>query len=554
MGRIQSLVAQILLLGLILVWPVLLAGQTKLPRIERIASAATYEVPIGAIVPQSLISIFGENLSEGTSGATPPLPLELGGVRVTILGRPAPLLFVSPSQIDVQASRSLSYPLWQGGVVVTTPFGTAEIPPIPNPLLGSYGPRIFLRNSGSCGSPVIFNMTSDGIEGLNSPETPAKPGDWLVILATGAGVAFDIKDGEAAPADRGLRANSPNVLPGLFNRAHSPSDYPHDLTWNGKLEGHVGVDEVIVRIPPELPDGCTVPLQLDAGWYGFGPQSQSVPVAISRKPGPCVDPPPDSSAVIRLERVETSGMEPPQNKSLVTMEFIRAQGRMLAHEGQPDYIHRRTVRRMPGGSPSAYDYFERKAGPSCPGFEAYRGEPLDPGTIIVEREDDGQQAVLQPRQNENGQWGYTAELPEGMLREGRVRVRGLGGADVGPFEALVEFPPFQVLSDLSPGAKYRWEVKWSGGAAGDGVRVSWGENLKGRPHARQFLIPSESGGTHFWPPSAEVTPPPPGLKLPELNLVVEPAELGTVTFQAEGLTLGGRLERRMVYRYQGLVN
>lgn len=549
MGRTQKQLARIALLGSTLVWPGCLAGQTKPPRITRISNAATYEIPLqGRLLATSLISIFGENLAPETRGAVPPLPTELSGVRVFVGGIPAPLLFVSSSQIDVQVPRGISY---EGAVKVATPAGsvTGIVHDQSWPT-----PGIFLRDSGFCGAPVVFNRTSDGIEGLNSPETPAKPGEWLEILATAAGWAGNVKDGEAAPADRGLRANSPNVLPGLFNREHSPSDYPHDLTWNGKLEGHVGVDEVIIRIPSEIPDGCTVPLQLDAGWYGFGPQSQAVPVAISRKPGPCVDPPPDSSAVIRLERVETSGMEPPQNKSLVTMEFIRAQGRMLAHEGHPDYIHRRTVRKMPGGSPSAYDYFERKAGPACPGFEAYRGEPLDPGTIIVEREDGGQQAVLEPRQNENGQWGYSAELPEGMLREGRVRVRGLGGADVGPFEAAVEFPPFQVLSDLSPGAKYRWEVKWSGGAAGDGVRVSWGENLKGRPHARQFLIPSESGGTHFWPPSAEVTPPPPGLKLPELNLVVEPAELGTVTFQAEGLTLGGRLERRMVYRYQGLVN
>jgi len=40
--------------------------------------------------------------------------------------------------------------------------------------------------------------------------------------------------------------------------------------------------------------------------------------------------------------------------------------------------------------------------------------------------------------------------------------------------------------------------------------------------------------------------------LPELNFVVEPIDPGTTTFKAEGLTLGGRLERRIVYRFQGL--
>lgn len=547
MGKSQQQFARILVLGPILAWPLCLMGETKPPKITRVANAAAYEFPVSPLYrPQSLVSIFGENLADETLSALPPLPTELGGVRVSVGGIPARLLWVSPTQIDVQIP-VFGYP---SGLTVVNRAGSAL-----GPMEGWSTPGIFLREGGSCGAPLIYNWTPDGIEGVNSPESPVQPGGHVLILATGAGFNWDLKDGEAAPAgveELWRRTNIVGTSRVLFNRSMaSPSPY----SYNRKLIGHVGVDEVVVRVPPDLPEGCSVPLQFDTGsdtW--FGQQSHAVPVAISRKPGPCVDPPPDSSAVIRLERVETSGIDPPKNKNVITMEFIRAQGRMLAHEGNPDYIHRRTVRNLPGGSTSAWDYFEKKAGPACPGFETYSGEPLDPGTIIVEREDTGQQAVLQARQNENGQWGYAAELPEGILREGRLRVRGLGGADVGPFEAAVVFPPFQVLTDLSPGAKYRWEVKWSGGAEGDGVRISWGEVLNGRPHARQYLIPAESGETHFWPPSAEVAPPTSGTRLPELNFVVEPVEPGTVTFQAKGLTLGGRLERRMVYRYEGLVN
>ena len=38
----------------------------------------------------------------------------------------------------------------------------------------------------------------------------------------------------------------------------------------------------------------------------------------------------------------------------------------------------------------------------------------------------------------------------------------------------------------------------------------------------------------------------------ELSFVIEPSP-GLTTFQAEGLTLGERVERRMVYRFRGLV-
>ena len=42
------------------------------------------------------------------------------------------------------------------------------------------------------------------------------------------------------------------------------------------------------------------------------------------------------------------------------------------------------------------------------------------------------------------------------------------------------------------------------------------------------------------------------LLIPEVSFVIEP-EPGLTTFQADGLTLGGRVERRMVYRFRGLV-
>ncbi len=74
-------------------------------------SAASYA--IGAVAPESIVSGFGTNFSTSTAAATSlPLPETLAGVQISIrdvLGveRVAPLLYVSPSQINYQVPAGL---------------------------------------------------------------------------------------------------------------------------------------------------------------------------------------------------------------------------------------------------------------------------------------------------------------------------------------------------------------------------------------------------------------------------------------------------------------
>lgn len=59
----------------------------------------------GGIAPGSIVEIYGANLAVGTCSAdTPPLPTQLpcSPTRVTVSGRDAPLLYVSPLQINAQ--------------------------------------------------------------------------------------------------------------------------------------------------------------------------------------------------------------------------------------------------------------------------------------------------------------------------------------------------------------------------------------------------------------------------------------------------------------------
>ncbi len=79
-----------------------------------------------AIAPGTLVSVFGENFSLQPVASTQfPLPSDLDGVRVMVGGKPVPLLFVSPQQINCQMPYSVS---GSSTLKVVTANGTASVP------------------------------------------------------------------------------------------------------------------------------------------------------------------------------------------------------------------------------------------------------------------------------------------------------------------------------------------------------------------------------------------------------------------------------------------
>jgi hypothetical protein len=64
------------------------------------------------VAPGSLVSIYGLDLAANTQSAgAPPLPLTLSGASVLIGGQAAPLLYVSPEQINAQVPFGLACPV-----------------------------------------------------------------------------------------------------------------------------------------------------------------------------------------------------------------------------------------------------------------------------------------------------------------------------------------------------------------------------------------------------------------------------------------------------------
>jgi uncharacterized protein (TIGR03437 family) len=166
----------------LLLLPAALAlAQTPIVEPGGVVDAATFSAPV---VPGSLVSIFGVNLAAGPAAAVAiPLPTKLGEVSVSFNGSAAPLLYVSPSQINAQLPWEVSA---TGPVsVVVTNSGVPSAPQavqVAASAPGLYavqGRAVAINPDGSLAAPT------GSIPGFTSH--PATPGDTLILLATGLG-------------------------------------------------------------------------------------------------------------------------------------------------------------------------------------------------------------------------------------------------------------------------------------------------------------------------------------------------------------------------------
>jgi uncharacterized protein (TIGR03437 family) len=186
-----------------------------------------------SIAPGSLILIHGVNLAFGDATATyMPLPNSLNGTSITINGSPAPLAFVSWTQISAQVPFETKVGnatlLIQVGTVPSVPVTFAVIATAPGVLTTPQSDHAVAQNY------------PDG--GLNSPENPARPGQYVAVYLTGQGlVDHPVATGAAAPA-------SPLSIP-LAPILAQVGGMPADIAFAGLAPGFVGLLQMDIIIP-----------------------------------------------------------------------------------------------------------------------------------------------------------------------------------------------------------------------------------------------------------------------------------------------------------------
>ncbi len=248
-------------MGLRALWLMLIPGLAlaAAPSIQSVADSAGFG-PRGA--PGSLASLFGTALAVGTASAAGfPLPALLQGASVTVSGIPAPLLYVSPSQINFQIPSSVK--AGQANVVVTGPGGTSASYSF---TVTAAAPSIFQYSSGPSGLAHALAQNAGGT--LNSGAAPAAAGSVITVYLTGQGaVSNPVTDGTAAPLSPLSTASAAAIA--TIGPANAP------VQFLGLTPEFAGLAQANIQVPA-LPSG-DYPLVITMG----GMVSASAVISVS---------------------------------------------------------------------------------------------------------------------------------------------------------------------------------------------------------------------------------------------------------------------------------
>ena len=199
----------------------------------------------GYYAPNSFLSIYGQNLSYVVKPISPDdihsgvLPIALTGTGVGVLINmvPADMYYVSPNQVNVLIPPSLIA-------------GPATVQ-LQND--GLYGPPVVITLSAA--APVLFQL--DAVNALAThgnwpvitPQSPAQPGEVVVLYATGLGLTTP--------------AAIPNLIPTQAAWIADRADFrvtlngidvdPHLIFYAGVTPGYAGLFQINLYLPADCP-------------------------------------------------------------------------------------------------------------------------------------------------------------------------------------------------------------------------------------------------------------------------------------------------------------
>jgi len=505
-----------------------------------------------AVVRGRLYSIFGENLApSGQEAARIPLPTTLNGTSVTVNGISTRLLYVSPTQINLQVPFGITATTPTIPVVVTTSAGASD--PVNVTLLYA-APGIFTQNGSGCGPGAILNVAADRTVTINSPSQSASPGSYLSVYGTGLGaVSFPPPDGMPAGSDSlsPLQTRG-GVRLGVFPFLRE-TDKPYPLVTAASVQfaamapGLVGVDQTNVWLPEDAPEGCAVPLRLSVFT-----SSQPVTISIRKGGGICEDSPAARTASLRWRKVVTTGPEPVRATNTETFSALFTEGpaNLIGIAPSPVRVGWSTAGSLP------------HPGPKC---VAYGTGNIEAGELAIQPFS-ADRITLPPIKSPAGDFVYEVQLPDGSIQPGALSARSGGSSGIGPFQSTVAVPaPIRITTDLSPGTVVPFNrpftLTWTGGSPDNLVRVQLlttiGIDLSAASGTYDtgldYTAPADTGSVTlglvevfegvFRLPLTTATG--------RFSVVVRVFPRNAVTFAAQGLTRGEH-DWEYEYRFSGL--
>jgi uncharacterized protein (TIGR03437 family) len=209
--------------------------------------------------PGAVASIPGYGFAPGTLSAAPPLPEALGGVRVSIQGRPVKILAVSPTLIRILAPPELTpTPGPNPSVTYAVELDSASPFESPASATASFfasGARFLTLEDpdGDFGFTIL--SAHEDWSGLVTPDSPARPGEILHSYAVGLGATTPaVAYGDPAPDTEPLARVATR-----YQCAYRPDQTtPLEVPYQGLAPGLAGYYQIDWRVPAGAGTGALV--------------------------------------------------------------------------------------------------------------------------------------------------------------------------------------------------------------------------------------------------------------------------------------------------------
>lgn len=240
------------------------------------ASFAPPGTPVGNLPQGGIFSIFGTDIGPATPVVVTSFPLgtTFNGVAIELVGgggtHAVIPLFLSSGQINALLPSTVPAGTYSLRV---TRNGVASNPIIIRVV--PHQPGIFTALGSGVGPGSIQNVEAGDARPYNAPGRPAKPGQFIIIWLTGLG-PIAAADNNAPPV-----GNLPHPMEVIVGGKIVTS-----FEYAGRAPCCAGLDQIVLRLPPDTPLGCWVPLQIRVrNQYLSAP----VTLAVSSDNSPCQD-------------------------------------------------------------------------------------------------------------------------------------------------------------------------------------------------------------------------------------------------------------------------
>jgi uncharacterized protein (TIGR03437 family) len=233
----------------------------NIPALGALVSGASF-APMARPSPGEIVSIFGLNLADGIEFA-PALPLktQMQGTLIAFGGRPLPLLYMNPNQVNA----ILPYGLTPGTTyqLVVTRGNRISVPQSLTVAVAE--PALFKADSSGQGDVFVYHSAAEQI--LAAPGQPAQAGDILIIYCAGLGSVNPLIDAGVA-VDRLIQTASPIGL--------TIGGVQAQVLFSGLTGGLTGLYQVNAKMPDGVNPGDAVPVVLTLGNVSSPPVSMAV--------------------------------------------------------------------------------------------------------------------------------------------------------------------------------------------------------------------------------------------------------------------------------------